>query len=494
MRKKVLIAVVSLLLFYSCTKREVIFDGVGNRDFELPLILKLNGKQCSYDSDTKTLKYSLSTNELNGFSPFVQFQDYSAIKLNGVSLANNVINNLGKIELYKGYDLEITTNGEMNLLQLVFTNIPIVQIVTLDEITNEPKILGKMQVSYPNQTIPAVNSWIGIEKRGASTADLDKNSYGFELYTDKYSEIEQLWSFFDFKTTDRWILDAMFIDLSRIRNKTSFDVWKSMSSNPERIGINSQFVEVFLNSESLGLYNFSEIYSEEYLGLTDEAVAYTSIDNSDVSQFIELPEDQPNGIFWEDWEQKHPNPSEVIAWNDFKILNELVTNESDDDFINHIEQHIDIDNVIDYFLFVNVCNGYDNVGKNWYFLKRNQNDKFRIIIWDLDATWGRNSQGETLGYSTVVTNGLFNRFLQTDAGNFKSKLKARWLTLRGTAFSYNNLTAMFDNNFNELASYNIVSTENRIWNVNINLVNEKSYMFNWINNRLIFLDSYFLSL
>ena len=486
--------IVSVVLVVSCTKKVVVFDNNANASFELALILKLNDKNCVYDSETKTLKYSLSASSLSQFSPLVEFQTYSEIKFNGSSLVNKTINNLGDVELNKEYNLMVTTSGIVNSLKLIFTDMPLVQIVTLDRITNEPKVLSKLSVYYPNQQVTPVNSWAGIETRGASTADLNKKSYGFKLYSDRYLSNPKFTTFFDMKLNDKWILDAMFIDFSRARNKTSFELWKSMVADSSKIGIKSQFVEVYLNSKSIGLYCFNENYTEQFLELTNQSVFFTGNDNTNATKFISLPNRNPNSGIWEEWEQKYPNPSQFINWGDFKALAELVVDGTDTDFINQIEQHIDIDNVIDYYLFVNMCNGYDNVGKNWFFLKKNNNDKFQIVPWDLDATWGRNSQGETLNATTLVTNGLFQRLISVNPNNFKTKLKNRWNSLRANSFSETNIQNLFENNFTILNDYQIIEVENRVWNKTLNLNSEKNYINSWITNRLTFLDNYFSNL
>jgi spore coat protein H len=492
--KKTLVYILGVFLIISCTKKVAVFDNNANANFVLPLIFKLNSKNCVYDSETKTLKYSLDANSLTQFSPLVEFQEYSEIKLNGVSLVNKTINNIGDVELYKEYNLTVTILGEVNLLKLVFTAIPLVQIVTLDRITNEPKILGKLLVNYPSSQSHPVESWIGIEVRGKSTIGLDKKSYGFELYNDRYLSNIRFDSFFDMKPNNKWILDAMFIDASCLRNKTTFDVWKSMSTDSSKIAIKSKFVEVFLNSKSLGLYCFNESYTKQFLNLNNQSVFYTGIDNSDATKFYDVPNSIFNSGLWGEWEQKYPNPSQYINWGDFKALNELVVNVTDTEFINTIEQKLDLTNVIDYYIFVNLCNGYDNVGKNWFFLKKNYTDKFQIVPWDLDATWGKNSQGELLNSTTLVTNGLFERLVTLNPNNFKGRLKNRWNSLRISSFSETNIQNLFETNFNKLNDYQIIEVENSVWNKNVNLNSEKNYINSWISSRLTFLDNYFSNL
>jgi hypothetical protein len=69
--------------------------------------------------------------------------------------------------------------GETNSFQLYFTNLPIVQVITLDKIDTDPKSFGRMMVDAPNPGNPSQDIFIAIETRGGSTGFLEKKSYGF---------------------------------------------------------------------------------------------------------------------------------------------------------------------------------------------------------------------------------------------------------------------------------------------------------------------------
>ena len=66
-----------------------------------------------------------------------------------------------------------------------------------------------------------------------------KVSFGLELWKNR-SEEDYKTSLLDMRPGEDWILDAMYIDDLRMRNKLSFDVWKIISldeqvdNNPER--------------------------------------------------------------------------------------------------------------------------------------------------------------------------------------------------------------------------------------------------------------------
>ncbi len=472
-----------------CTKQVVIYNAEVNDNFELPLILNFNGRSCAYDHKTKTLKYAIHPDSLNQYSPFVEFQDYAAIKLDQETLSNYTVNSLGDIELYKPYAVEITVKGDRESFNLIFTDMPIVQVITKGAIVNTPKISGRMLVNAPIEKVSLTESWIGVETRGSSSLNKEKKSYGVALYQDKNLKNAISKPFFGMKSNHKWILDAMYIDLSRVRNKSAFDVWKSIDA--KYIGIGSKYVEVFVNSSSMGLFAFNENYTPEYLNLTGESVLYEGIDNSEETFFNRFSDDKPNSAIWEEWEQKYPDPEEELLWDDFQKLCQLIAEGSDEDFIHTINQHVKMDLLIDYYLFVNLCQGYDNVGKNCFFLKRNLNDKFEIIPWDLDATWGRDAKSNLTEHHTQVTNNLFKRLIELNPNHYVERLTNRWYELRASALSESYLLNVFDQNFSMINDYHIIPFENQIWQQGLNLEVEKAYIQQWIHEHLIFLDDYF---
>ena len=143
---------------------------------------------------------------------------------------------------------------------------------------------------------------------------------------------------------------------------------------------------------------------------------------------------------------------------------------------------------------MNICNGYDNVGKNYFFLKRDATSKFEILVWDLDATWGRDSEGGTRPSNERISNFLFEKLIRLNPNNYIQNLKNRWTTLRTNTLSQSNLTGLFNSNFTKLTDYKSISDENLIWNSSVNLATEQSYINNWLANRLTYLDSYFSNL
>lgn len=486
-----IIFIITLFCFLSCKKEEVIFNNDVDSNYELPLILNFNGKDCLYDEPTKVFKYPIDANSLTNFSPFTLFQDYSEIKLNHVNLVNHSKNTLTNLMLNTPYDLEIKTLGEVFKFKIIFTSLPLVQIISVDDIKNNAKNLAKIIVNYTNPSKASVNSYIGIEIRGKTSINLAKKSYGIKPLVGKNMQDVTALTFFDnMEKNTKWSLDGMFSDQSKQRNHASFEIWNSLGNE----SIKAKYVEVFVNNESLGLYRMGENYTETLLDLNSNSVLYTSVENSGITKFEYLSTQEPNKGIWEHWEQIFPDPSVEIHWNDFYLMTKLITEGSDNEFISEIKNHIEFDNLIDYYLFINLCYGYDNVGKNWYFNKQYPEDKFTILPWDLDATWGRKHDGTVLDFNIAVTNSLFERLIQLNPFDFKLKVKNRWNSLRTQQYSATSILDCFERNYLELTNYEIIGTENSIWNTDVNLNLEKNYIESWVNNRLVFLDNYFNNL
>ena len=115
-----------------------------------------------------------------------------------------------------------------------------------------------------------------------------------------------------------------------------------------------------------------------------------------------------------------------------------------------------------------------------------------IVPWDLDATWGRNALGNTTQIDHKNTNRLFKRLQQLNPQGYNQRLVQRWNELRLNQFSESNLLDLFSADFEKLNHYQIIETENTLWQQSLNITQEEEYIKAWIIQRLAYLDSVFL--
>lgn len=479
-------------VFQSCYKEDVVYNSKANNKFELPRILRINSKECCYDYTENSLRFSIENSIISDFSPLIEFQEYSEIYFEGRKLINKAINSLGDIEINKEYAVIIKTNQEYKRLLLTFTNLPTVQIISPLRITNDPKTLAKIIVNYTETNRYADEYFIGVEYRGGTSQSFSKKSFGFSLKGSLNIANNISGSFFEMNQNNDWILDAMWIDKARMRNKTSFEIWKKIDGD-RHYGISSEFVELYINNEHQGIYCFNENINPEYLGLNrSDAVLYKATEWEDgATRFERYNSPPPIDYYWDGWEQEYPDPRIEINWQPLNDFRNFVVNVNDDVFTSQIASFINIDNFIDYYLFLNLVSAKDNTGKNTFLVKENYEDKFCIIPWDLDGSWGLDWAGSSYGYTSILSNNLFDRLIETKTDYIKNKIKQRWSYLRGNVLSEFELKKAYTDNFAIIENSGIIDIENREWESNIDINSEKEYLISWMEKRLIFLDNHF---
>ena len=94
------------------------------------------------------------------------------------------------------------------------------------------------------------NKDMSIKGRGNSTWSMPKKPYNMTIYkNDKYKEKDKVRFIDGGDKSNKWTLLANYFDNALIRNKVAYDLAKDMG-----IGLDSQFVDLWMNGEYLGNY------------------------------------------------------------------------------------------------------------------------------------------------------------------------------------------------------------------------------------------------
>lgn len=498
-----------VIILPSCEK-DVETDDPGPVTVSTDIYLKLAGALCAYDSSTSIFYFPVSDDTIQEYVALVNYsQTVKVIYLNGKKLVNNSYNDLGTIYVNKPYEIEVNYDEDVNRkYELIFITLPIIQIFTSSEIINEPKSMATIKINNPYyyidyKTSREIESYIGIELRGGIALNYPKLSYGFELWTNNYSEEIKDVSLLGMRQDDDWILDGMFNDKMRMRNRISFDIWISLTKlyyaneEPEALcGIRGKFVELFIDNEYQGLYCLNEKMDRKQLQLKEydnevRGVLYKGKEwETGATTFISYT-DTTTDIFWDGWEQEYPKPEEQILWAPLYDFVKFIVDSDDDEFKNNINKYLDIDNAVDYYIFLNLIKGIDNRGKNTFLARYDKNAVFFCIPWDMDGTWGRNWDSSITDYSGVLTNNLLSRLLSTNSNNFKSELKERWELLKENELKFENIIPRFENYKDNFIKSGALDRENKKWeNADIDLESEFILIKSWLRERIDYLDDY----
>ena len=477
------------------------------------LSFKMNGASCALNQESNSFFYSIKSYELD-FSPLIEItHEDLEIFINENPINNFEINDLGIVNVTTPLPIKfIRCDGTELEYQLIFTRLPIIQINTNgQQILDDPKIDADFQLNDPDFLEHGISqrefySDLGIELRGGSAQNYPKKSYAIELWSDNFGTETIDSSLLGMRKDDDWILDAMYIDKARMRNRVSTDIWldfhelhyQNLEPNAKS-GTHGKFVEVFVNDSYNGIYAFTERVDRKLLKLKkfedgdDHGLLYKSIHwENGVVWFENYFDFDPNSDYWQGWDHKYPDPeTEKIIWEPLANFTQFVVESSDDEFINQIANEIYLDNAVDYFIFLNLLRANDNTGKNVFMVKYNQSDRFMMLPWDLDGTFGRAWNGNSTNSSNILSNNLFNRLIENDVDGFKNKLKQRWATSRNNIFTVDNIMSYFENYADVLEQTKAFEREKSKWEVSNTLTGELNYTRGWVESRLDYLDDYF---
>ncbi len=501
--------------------------------------LLIDDAPCPFDTPSNTFYY---TAKLDGTSSKVR-----KISAEGTNIHKIVI---GNTEAVNGENATFTTFEPKNTFTvtaynksgkasasktLVLTGVPLINLSTANTIIDEPKVSCEFAIIDPQArswaTVNGVKKTnleylaneIGIEVRGAYSQGFNKKSFGMEFWGDM--EVDGA-SLLGLREDQDWILDAMFIDESRMRNRVLTDVWNEMSNVPHAAlepdahnGTRGELVEVFLNNRYHGMYCMTERIDRKQLkckkyGSATRGVVLKS--SSHITSAFDVAHSKPaNGTMaWYGFEADYPKAKDgPIDWTYFHQFCQLIATADDATFNAQIFNLLDKANYVDYFIFLQFSYALDNITKNtfWsmYDISSPTGRKVFVTPWDLDATMGANwdlgSRAPYTGGSKIVlgnknnrngdSSNLIYRLLKNNPDGFKAAVKARWNQLRGNTLSINNLTAKMQAYRNIQVNSGAAAREITRWNADgsrySNVDTEITYITNWMTTRITDLDAIF---
>jgi hypothetical protein len=388
--------------------------------------------------------------------------------------------------------------------QLYFTQLPIIKLTPSDSIVNEPKRMARM--SYADST-SSFKAAIGIEWRGNSALNYPKKSYDLEIRVESTSEVSRNLQFGPLRNDDDWLLNSLYNEPLKLRTYFSTKLWLDLhapsylSEEPKAKSSNDLvFAEVFLDESYVGVYMLSEPVDRKQLQLqkmkndTVHGTLYKANRYLDATTFKNAPTFNNAFPDWAGFQMKYPYENFNAHWEELYPLIALAAGEDDKDFVKKIEKHLDLDNAIDYFIFVNLLRATDNLGKNYYLAKNTEEAPYFFVPWDLDGVLGCIQDAKTLATTNdILSNGLFDRLLATNPASFRGRLKARWEQLRSDICSDEVLFGRLNKIYNFLDSQRIYERDNLVWPRVNDAEADFVYTKEWLEKRLKFMDLLFSS-
>lgn len=353
---------------------------------------------------------------------------------------------------------------------LVVTGLPILAIETTE--TADTEIFGGMVYFWDNESKQNWTSSNILEAhiRGNTSRTYPKKGYKLSLKTqDKDGNVvEDKKSLFGLREDDEWILNAMYSDSSKIRDKLSIDVWNAFGSQVSefpnaKFGTDFVYVEVIFNQEYRGLYGLMEPVDSKQLDLTKEEergqteYSYKSITPQNVStaELLELPE---YGTELAGYELKGKHSSIAReSWEPLLSYLKLRDLSDDETFLQQAPLLTDIKGALNIWIYLQAVIGIDNRGKNMYYVAKSTGNSQKIYFapWDMDITWGdclSEGTGDAIWdvglnsnlYSERINWTLGDRLVELDVADSREQVAKTWKELREGVLSEDALNQAVD--------------------------------------------------
>lgn len=372
---------------------------------------------------------------------------------------------------------------------LLITGLPILSIETTE--TADTGVFGGTLCYWDARS---KRDWTGsnileAHIRGNTSRTYPKKGYKLSLKTQnkKGEVVPDKKPLFGLRTDDEWILNAMYSDSSKIRDKLSVDLWNGYGSRvsefPEaKFGSDLVYVELFFNQEYWGLYGLMEPVDSKQLDLTKEG----ETSPTEYSYKSVTPQDIPTEelILTEAFEKElagyelkgSRSTIDRTSWEplfSYLELRDLADNET---FSEKAPVLLDTDGAVNVWIYLQAVLGIDNRGKNMYYVAKSNHHSSRIYFapWDMDLTWGdslREGTGEALWdvglfpnlYSERINWPIGDRLVELDVEDAREYIREKWRFLRESSFSDESLTQSVDSLVHEIRDSGALVRDRERW-------------------------------
>ena len=235
-------------------------------------------------------------------------------------------------------------------------------------------------------------------------------------------------------------------DPSGIRNRLSYDIFRSLSSPDQpRHAPHVQWAEIFINGHYYGLMEMTTRIQRRMLD-------WEAHDPTDAHPGLILKHE--NMPAWStgpriSMRQVFPPRRHGYFFDAYLELRDFVSDAEPDEFAAELGDRMDLENLIDFHLFKNLVENSNGWPFRYWFheyliREPGPDGRFFFAAWDLDATFGQRD--------IWVTSYLFRR-LEAEHPDFNVRLFERWRELREGPFAQQVLLERLDEMERKLAGY-----------------------------------------
>lgn len=401
---------------------------------------------------------------------------------------------------------------------LKFTGLPVMAFWGTEHMTENGELLFEMALYETDHSAHWVTRCHTTSAlRGNTSLTYEKKSLRLKLKEQKEdgSFQKENKNLLGIRDDDDWILNSLYADNSRIRDKLAMDLWQEVGAyeNPydRNFGVTGEYVEVIVNEAYAGLYLLTHPIDRKQLGM-DKVSTQLAVGEDVVERIYKKK--YSSGWLSEYFVGELPDPNMPDYRGGFYIKGDTVLRneqewkplydmaaciEADDDtFQMQIGKLADVPNIVDNWLFFQAIAGFDNENKNIYYISRQKgNESYGYFIpWDMNISFGALYSENAFfceetdkELETIVAFQPGTRVVELDAGGAKALVTEKWSTWREGVFATQAVYERMDTLMAQVVGSGAMAREKERW-PNGNANEDMTFMKEFTAKRLEFLDAY----
>lgn len=329
------------------------------------------------------------------------------------------------------YELLTYTDTQYAYAGIVFTGLPIVTIHTDDNAEIEWDTNVGADIHIADGDADALYSHALIHKRGGNAyVGVPKDSFRikFRSVSLKGKEQEIAHSVLGMEADSDWLLIGNASDYKAIRNHLCWQQWAAWKEGPQFAELESRLVELFRGDEYMGIYQLMQYVNPEKELLRmggnpqTDALVRVIILNNQGTRPLNMRVDGYKGLTELRYAPPGMTTEEAFAiFEPFDAIEiQRTTEMSDEEFAAILEKHFDVQDLLDYFLFVQLYGLRDNVRNNLYVWALRQEDgsyRYSFSPWDMDRSLGHEESTQRAGELASYDMVMVQRMLDLDLMN-----------------------------------------------------------------------------
>ena len=442
--------------------------------------------------------------------------DIGSIKNNISSLQNNMSTAQGNISSLKGDISQLSeeianlSGGTYSAIEPKDDDIPKVFIngnipTTKDDVLAELEYVSKTR---------QFKAYLEIKCQGDSSMAYPKKNFTIKMFSDEARTIKLKKEFKGWGEHNKFVLKANWIDHSHARNIVSAKLWgqivasrsdyeslhNGLKTSPNNGAIDGFPIKVYNNGTYQGIYTWN-IPKDDWL---------YGIDEYDANQFVLYGQHNTNGVYaetatnfrklWDgvsqsdrEWEVEVGTNSDIVKTALNNVIS-LCMNADDVTFKNTLNNYLDIQSALDYYIFCYTICALDSLAQNMILVSYD-GTKLYCSAYDLDSTFGLWWNGQSFVSTSYRCpedyQEPYSLLWERIEKLYAEELKARYLELRNSVLSFHNMCTHFER-FMDVIGLDLYAEDLTIYTgIPSGSTNNIKQIRNYIRDRLAYCDEEF---